>query len=76
MSQGLLPEPIPLAKIWNRKENENADVAPGTWAEYLRWGSVHLDQDRPLIPLSKEVWTARVLDIIDATTPVRDAVLL
>ncbi|KZV80534.1 hypothetical protein EXIGLDRAFT_564112, partial [Exidia glandulosa HHB12029] len=44
MSQGLLPEPVPLAKIWNRPENESADVAPGTWAEYLRWGSVHLDQ--------------------------------
>lgn len=84
MSQGIIPEPIPLAKIWNRSENENADIAPGTWAEYLRWGSVHLDQDRPLVPLSKaakvalstRVWTAGVLDIIDATTPVGDVVLL
>ncbi|KZV95316.1 hypothetical protein EXIGLDRAFT_834383 [Exidia glandulosa HHB12029] len=84
MSQGLLPEPIPLAKIWNHPENENADVAPGTWAEYLRWGSVHLDQVRPLVPLSKaakvalstRVWTAGVLDIINDTTPVHDAILL
>ncbi|KZV95343.1 hypothetical protein EXIGLDRAFT_707477 [Exidia glandulosa HHB12029] len=78
LSQGLIPEPIPLAKIWNRPENESADIAPGTWAEYLRWGSVHLDQGRPLAPISKEakaallkrVWTAGVHEIIDETTPV------
>ncbi|KZV85617.1 hypothetical protein EXIGLDRAFT_775399 [Exidia glandulosa HHB12029] len=84
LSQGLIPEPIPLAKIWNRPENENADIAAGTWAEYLRWGSVHLDQRRPLAPISKEAkaallkraWTAGVLEIIDEATPVRDVVLL
>lgn len=39
-----------LADLWDLPENENADCEPGTFAEYLRWGSVHLDQTRKLVP--------------------------
>ncbi|KZV85623.1 hypothetical protein EXIGLDRAFT_565934, partial [Exidia glandulosa HHB12029] len=47
-AQGLLPDLVQLAAIWDRPENDGADVAPGTWAEYLRWASAHLEQDRQL----------------------------
>ena len=39
-----------LADLWDLPENENADCEPGTFAEYLRWGSVHLDQTRKVVP--------------------------
>lgn len=39
-----------LADLWDLPENENADCEPGTFAEYLRWASVHLDQTRKMIP--------------------------
>lgn len=80
LSQGLLPRPIQLATLWDRDENDGMDVKPGTWAEYFRWASVHLDQTRALAPLTteeketrrpKRVWTAGVLQPIEDTTPVR-----
>ncbi|KZV83128.1 hypothetical protein EXIGLDRAFT_684191 [Exidia glandulosa HHB12029] len=78
-SQGVMPEPVQLATIWDRKENHGKDAAPGTWAEYFRWASVHLEQTRELVPLthkekaalSMKVWTAGVLEVIGAETPVR-----
>lgn len=81
MSQGFMPRPVQLATVWDRPENGGADVAPGTWAEYFRWASVHLDQSRELVPLSKEekfrlrpkrVWSAGVLEVIDSATPVQE----
>lgn len=39
-----------LADLLDQPENENADCEPGTFAEYLRWGSVHLDQTREMVP--------------------------
>ncbi|KAI9372981.1 hypothetical protein BJX61DRAFT_542180 [Aspergillus egyptiacus] len=36
--------PVLVAALWNRPELADADSRPGTWGEYLRYGSVHLDQ--------------------------------
>ncbi|KAK6072777.1 capsule polysaccharide biosynthesis protein [Seiridium cupressi] len=30
---------VHLSKIWDRPEHADADIAPGTYAAYLRWGS-------------------------------------
>jgi hypothetical protein len=38
-----------LPDLWDLPENENAGCESGTYAEYLRWGSVHLDQTKKLI---------------------------
>ena len=42
---------ILLAKLWDLPENEDADIKPGTFAAYLRWGSEHLEQTRVIEPL-------------------------
>ena len=42
---------IHLAKLWDLPENADADIVPGTYSAYLRWGSVHLEQTRTLEPL-------------------------
>ncbi|KAK8133244.1 capsule polysaccharide biosynthesis protein [Apiospora kogelbergensis] len=39
-----------LADIWDAPENDGTDCAPGTFAEYLRWGATHLRQTRKLVP--------------------------
>ncbi|KAJ4387225.1 hypothetical protein N0V93_007814 [Gnomoniopsis smithogilvyi] len=39
-----------LADLWDDTTNSDADNAPGTFAEYLRWGTVHLRQTRDLVP--------------------------
>lgn len=36
--------PLPLPTLW--KEDPGSDCKPGTWAAYLRWGSVNLEQTR------------------------------
>ncbi|KZV98566.1 hypothetical protein EXIGLDRAFT_727644 [Exidia glandulosa HHB12029] len=84
LAQGIMPEPVQLATLWDRAENKGADNAPGTWAEYLRWGCVHLDQTREVVAVPKEekqvqstkVWTAGILEVIDGKTPVRPTVVL
>ncbi|KAB8606242.1 hypothetical protein FH972_025872 [Carpinus fangiana] len=38
--------PLPLPTLW--KKNPGSDCKPGTWAAYLRWASVHMDQTRRL----------------------------
>lgn len=38
-----------LGILWDREENEGADKAPGTFAELLRYGSVHFEQERKAI---------------------------
>ncbi|KAG4443372.1 hypothetical protein IFR05_001161 [Cadophora sp. M221] len=35
-----------LGILWDQKENEGKDVEPGTFAELLRYGSVHFEQTR------------------------------
>ncbi|KAF6810014.1 capsule polysaccharide biosynthesis protein [Colletotrichum musicola] len=44
-----------LGTIWDEKENENMDREPGTFAELLRFGSIHFHQDREtrIIPPKK-----------------------
>ncbi|RDL31346.1 Uncharacterized protein BP5553_09555 [Venustampulla echinocandica] len=51
---------VHLAKLWDLPENSEADVKPGSFGEYLRWGSVHLKQTRTLKPLQIH-WTGEVL---------------
>ena len=38
-----------LGVIWDEKESEGKDVEPGTFADLLRYGSVHLEQIRESI---------------------------
>ncbi|KAM0818338.1 putative Glycosyltransferase family 32 protein [Seiridium cardinale] len=60
---------VHLSKIWDRPEHADADIAPGTYAAYLRWGSVNLEQTRTLEPLpakcSGPVLEARVLQVVE-----------
>lgn len=42
---------VHLSKIWEQSEKENEDIAPGTYAEFLSWGSIHLEQTREIKPL-------------------------
>ena len=42
-----------LGILWDRKENEGKDMAPGTFAELLRFGSVHFEQQREAIKYVK-----------------------
>ncbi|KUL83691.1 hypothetical protein ZTR_07520 [Talaromyces verruculosus] len=56
-----------LADIWDDPKQRGADSAPGTFAEFLRWGSVHLSQTRELLPtkltpLSHEPYHAHMFD--------------
>lgn len=41
---------VHLAKLWDLPEHAGADIAPGSYAAYLRWGSTHLEQTRALEP--------------------------
>ena len=38
----------PLETVAGRWDVSDGDITPGTWAAYLRWGSVHLEQTRQL----------------------------
>lgn len=40
-----------LADIWDTEEWSNVDVPEGTFAHRLRYGSVHFEQQRELVPL-------------------------
>ena len=54
LSSGFFQSPLEsVAGRWDMSEGGNADIAPGTWAEYLRWGSVHLKQTRSEIPVER-----------------------
>ncbi|EHK45168.1 hypothetical protein TRIATDRAFT_184052, partial [Trichoderma atroviride IMI 206040] len=39
-----------LADLLDQPQNEGKDCEPQTFGEYLRWGSVHLNQTREMIP--------------------------
>lgn len=60
---------VHLAKLWDLPEHADADVAPGTYAAYLRWGSVHLEQTRALEPQTVRcdgpVLEAGLLEVVD-----------
>lgn len=40
-----------LADIWDNPQHEGSDCDANTFAGYLRWGSVHLSQERVLQPV-------------------------
>ena len=42
-----------LGFLWDLKENEGKDIEPGTFAELLRYGSVHFEQEREEIDFIK-----------------------
>ena len=44
-----------VAGRWDAEDGKNLDIKPGTWAEYLRWGSVFLEQRRKLSIVQAEV---------------------
>jgi len=61
---------VHLSKLWDLPENADADIEPGTFAAYLRWGSIHLEQTRDLQPLPvncgrKQVLRAGVLEVVE-----------
>lgn len=60
---------VHLSKLWDLPQNAEADIAPGTYAAYLRWGSIHLEQTRALEPLpikcGGEVLKCRVLEAVE-----------
>lgn len=41
-----LVEGLALGSLWDLPENESKDIEPGTFAELLRYGSVHFEQVR------------------------------
>lgn len=42
-----------LGVLWDEEANEGKDIEPGTFAELLRYGSVHFEQNRPGIDYVK-----------------------
>ncbi|OAQ65497.1 glycosyltransferase [Pochonia chlamydosporia 170] len=50
-----------LADLWDSKEHCDADNVEGTFAAYLRYGSVHFDQTRELVPIKYELTKEEVL---------------
>ena len=60
---------VHLSKLWDLPENADADIKPGSFAAYLRWGSIHLEQTRSLEPLpvkcGPEILRAAVLEAVD-----------
>ena len=56
-----LTKGLALGSLWDMKENEGKDMAPGTFAELLRYGSVHFEQERQTIKYVKaEMPTYRI----------------
>ncbi|KAI1268081.1 capsular polysaccharide synthesis protein-domain-containing protein [Xylariaceae sp. FL1019] len=50
-----------LADLWDSKEHEEKDNAEGTFAAYLRYGSVHFDQTREMTRIVMGYPTEEVL---------------
>ena len=56
-----LTKDLALGMLWDMKENEGKDKEPGTFAELLRYGSVHFEQKREGIKYVKaEMPTYRI----------------
>ncbi|KAI1453321.1 capsular polysaccharide synthesis protein-domain-containing protein [Annulohypoxylon moriforme] len=56
-----------LADLWDSEEHHDKDNEDGTFAAYLRYGSVHFDQTREMVPIkmgwpNEEVLEAGVLE--------------
>ncbi|KAI0514880.1 capsular polysaccharide synthesis protein-domain-containing protein [Xylaria bambusicola] len=56
-----------LADLWDSKEHQDKDNIDGTFAAYLRYGSVHFEQTREMVPVkmdwpSEEILTCGVLE--------------
>ena len=63
-----------IASLWNKSTDGKDDIREGTWAAYLRHGSVHFEQTRVLEPLKdlecrsgvrRKVWRVGVLEPIE-----------
>ncbi|KAK7752288.1 hypothetical protein SLS62_005824 [Diatrype stigma] len=52
-----------LADLWDSEEHQDKDNEEGTFAAYLRYGSVHFDQTREIVPLKFEPTTEGVLHV-------------
>ncbi|KAL7931476.1 capsular polysaccharide synthesis domain-containing protein [Trichoderma chlorosporum] len=52
-----------LADLWDSKEHQEKDNIEGTFAAYLRYGSVHFDQIRKLEPLKFDITNEEVLHV-------------
>lgn len=59
VSHGIKTQMVPLAKVWDEKPR--ADMEPGTFAGYLRWASVHLEQTRKVAPVRVQPTTEKIL---------------
>lgn len=56
VSHGPGGTPLPwLANFWDEDKNADKDHEEGTFAAYLRYGSVHFDQVRKIVPVKLEV---------------------
>lgn len=59
-----------LASIWDEDEHKDDDIAEGTFADYLRYGSVHWQQMAAVNPVRlqrhKQVYIAGVLEPISS----------
>ena len=59
---------VHLSKLWDLPENSDADIKPGSFAAYLRWGSEHLEQTRKIEPLvvmcTGKVITAGLTEVV------------
>ncbi|KAI0483600.1 capsular polysaccharide synthesis protein-domain-containing protein [Xylaria cf. heliscus] len=59
-----------LADLWDCKEHQEKDNVENTFAAYLRYGSIHFDQTREMVPIkmgwpSEEVLICGVLESIE-----------
>lgn len=52
-----------LADMWDDPKNHNKDIEAGTFAAYLRYGSVHFDQTRVIEPMKPTPMTGEILHI-------------
>ncbi|KAK4065090.1 uncharacterized protein Triagg1_8726 [Trichoderma aggressivum f. europaeum] len=52
-----------LADLWDSEEHHDKDNIEGTFAAYLRYGSVHFDQTRKLKPLEFDITKEEILHL-------------
>jgi hypothetical protein len=73
LSQGFWQPGMPLAvtSYWNRPELADADSRPGTWGQYLRYGSVHFEQteearrDLKPLPIPEEIGEVQTVEMLE-----------
>lgn len=59
VSHGIKTQMTPLAELWD--DHPGADAEEGTFASYLRWASIHLEQTRQVTPIKVEPSTEGVV---------------